>query len=137
MNGRKHCVQNDEWMSSVASKHGLIARRGRLAYCKSPQNSLPRRASNRLSNISFSYWIIRDFSFILLITKNIKNHSVWKITEKVSFYIASATSYVYILSGQKFIKKWSTWGSFENLILRSKVLPNRSLLKVQKLTEMP
>ena len=32
-------------------------------------------------------------------------HSQWlKITEKVSFNIASEASYVYILSGQKFIK---------------------------------
>ena len=29
-----------------------------------------------------------------------------KITEKVSFYIASEASYVYILCGQKFIKKY-------------------------------
>ena len=34
MNTKKHCVQNDEWMSSVASE----ARRPR--HCKSPQNSL-------------------------------------------------------------------------------------------------
>ena len=38
-----------------------------------------------------------------------------KITEKVSFNIASEASYVYILSGQKFIKnakKWSILTSF-------------------------
>ena len=38
-----------------------------------------------------------------------------KITEKVSFNIASEASYVYILSGQKFIendKKWSILASF-------------------------
>ena len=43
-----------------------------------------------------------------------------KITEKVSFNIASEASYVYILSGQKFIenaKKWSILGVFENLKL--------------------
>ena len=42
-----------------------------------------------------------------------------KITEKVSFNIESEASYVYILSGQKFIKKnvknGSFWRVFENL----------------------
>ena len=40
-----------------------------------------------------------------------------KITEKVSFNIASEASYVYILSGQKFIKKAKNgqfWRVFEN-----------------------
>ena len=32
-----------------------------------------------------------------------------KITEKVSFNIASEASYVYILSGQKLIKKCQKW----------------------------
>ena len=35
-----------------------------------------------------------------------------KITEKVSFNITSEAIYVYILSGQKFIKKWSILASF-------------------------
>ena len=38
-----------------------------------------------------------------------------KITEKVSFNIASEASYVYILSGQRFMKnakKWSILASF-------------------------
>ena len=38
-----------------------------------------------------------------------------KITEKVSFNIASEASYVYFLNGQKFIKnakKWSIWRVF-------------------------
>ena len=34
-----------------------------------------------------------------------------KITEKVSFNIASEASYVYILSGQKFIKKCQKWSN--------------------------
>ena len=41
-----------------------------------------------------------------------------KITEKVSFNIASEASYVYILSGQKFIKNAKNghfWRVFENL----------------------
>ena len=43
-----------------------------------------------------------------------------KITEKVSFNIASEASYVYILSGQKLIKNaknGSFWRVFENLKL--------------------
>ena len=46
-----------------------------------------------------------------------------KITEKVSFNIASEASYVYILSGQKFIKNAKNgpfWGVFENLKLAVK-----------------
>ena len=41
-----------------------------------------------------------------------------KITEKVSFNIASEASYVYIMSGQKLIKsakKGPVWRVFENL----------------------
>ena len=34
-----------------------------------------------------------------------KNHGVWKSQKKISFNIASEASYVYILSGQKLIKK--------------------------------
>ena len=46
-----------------------------------------------------------------------------KITEKVSFNIASEASYVYILSGQKFIKNAKNvpfWQVFENLMLAVK-----------------
>ena len=46
-----------------------------------------------------------------------------KITEKVSFNIASEASYVYILSGQKFIKNAKNgpfWRVFENLKLAVK-----------------
>ena len=45
-----------------------------------------------------------------------------KITEKVSFNIASEASYVYILSGQKLIKNAENgqfWRVFEKLNLRS------------------
>ena len=38
------------------------------------------------------------------IKENLKQARCLKITEKVSFNIASETSYVYILSGQKLIK---------------------------------
>ena len=43
-----------------------------------------------------------------------------KITEKVSFNIASEASYIYILRGQKFINKAKNgpfWRVFENLKL--------------------
>ena len=43
-----------------------------------------------------------------------------KITEKVSFNIASKASYVYILSGQKLIKNGPFWRVFENLKLAVK-----------------
>ena len=46
-----------------------------------------------------------------------------KITEKVSFNIASEASYVYILSGQKLIKNAENgpfWRVFENLKLAVK-----------------
>ena len=43
-----------------------------------------------------------------------------KITEKVSFNIASEASYVYILSGQKLIKNGPFWRVFENLKLAVK-----------------
>ena len=46
-----------------------------------------------------------------------------KITEKVSFNIASKASYIYILSGQKFIKTAKNgpfWRVFENLKLAVK-----------------
>ena len=64
---------------------------------------------------------------------------VLKITEKVSFNIASEASYVYILSGQKFFKKcqkWSNLASFWKLeACGQTVLPDRSVLIGQKLVE--
>ena len=62
-----------------------------------------------------------------------------KIAQKVSFNIASEASYVYILSGQKFIKnakKWSILTSFwKPLSDGQTVLPDRSLLIGQKSVE--
>ena len=52
-----------------------------------------------------------------------------KIAHKVAFNIASEASYIYILSGQKFIrnaKNGQFWGLFEDLT--QIVLPDRSLL---------
>ena len=51
------------------------------------------------------------------------NSRCLKITEKVSFNIASEASYVYILSGQKLIKNAKNgpfWRVFENLKLAVK-----------------
>ena len=62
-----------------------------------------------------------------------------KITEKVSFNIASKESYVYILSGQKFLKNAKNgpfWRSFEKPeACGQTVLPDRSVLIGQKLVE--
>ena len=51
-----------------------------------------------------------------------------KITEKVSFNIASEASYVYILSGQKFLRN-ATNGSFWRFfyVCGQTVLPDRSI----------
>ena len=50
-----------------------------------------------------------------------EENPVWarclKITEKVSFNLASEASYVYILNGQKLIKNGPFWRVFENLKL--------------------
>ena len=62
-----------------------------------------------------------------------------KITEKVSFNIASEASYVYNLSGQKLIKnpkKWYFLASFwQPEACGQTVLPDRSVLVRQKLVE--
>ena len=53
-----------------------------------------------------------------LIIANRHVHSVLKITEKVSFNMASEASYVYVMSGHKFIKNakngpfWRAFGFF-------------------------
>ena len=62
-----------------------------------------------------------------------------KITEKVSFNIASEASYVYILSGQKLIKNAKNgpfWWVFENLKLAVKqCYQTGQILIGQKLVE--
>ena len=62
-----------------------------------------------------------------------------KLTEKVSFNIVSEASYVYILSGQKFIKNAKN-GPILASFLKTEacgqtVLPDRSILKGQTLME--
>ena len=62
-----------------------------------------------------------------------------KIITKVAFNTASEAIYVYILSGQKFIKiakKWSTWQLTSSWIAEARsqtVLPDRLILIGQKL----
>ena len=62
-----------------------------------------------------------------------------KITEKVTFNIASETSYVYILSGQKLSEKsqkWSILASYwKSEACGQTVLLDRSVLIGQKLVE--
>ena len=64
-----------------------------------------------------------------------------KIKENVSFNIASEASYIYIFSGRKFIKnskKGSILASFrKHVACTQTVLPDKSILIVQKLEEMP
>ena len=57
-----------------------------------------------------------------------------KITEKVSFNIASEASYVYISNGQKLIKNAKN-GQFWRVACGQTVLPDRSVLIGQKLVE--
>ena len=69
----------------------------------------PKKISNEQL---FSYWLSK-----------IKKAQCLKITEKVASNIASEASYVYILSGQKFIKNAKNgqfWRVFENLKLAVK-----------------
>ena len=61
---------------------------------------------------------------------------MFKLHKKVSFKIASDASYVYILSGQKFIKnaKKSIFAIFlKTKVYGQTVLPDRSILIRQKL----
>ena len=78
-------------------------------------------------------------SLSFLGSSNPLNSRCLKITEKVSFNITSEASYVYILSGQKLIKngqKWSILASFwKPEACGQTVLPDRSVLKGQKLVE--
>ena len=71
--------------------------------------------------------LINEFEKMFLLQKFIIESKVsaqcLKITEKVSFNIASEASYVYILSGQKLIKNAKNgpfWRIFENLKLAVK-----------------
>ena len=58
-----------------------------------------------------------------------------KITEKVSFNIASEASYVYILSGQKVIKNAILASIWKPEACGQTVLPEKSVLIGQKLVE--
>ena len=58
-----------------------------------------------------------------------------KITEKVSFHVASKASYVYILSEQKFTKICQNGEFLKPEACGQTVLPDRSILIGQKLLE--
>ena len=80
------------------------------------------------------------YLFFLLIPRFFFLENAWclKITEKVSFYIASEASYFYILSGLKFIEnaKMANLASFFNPeAYGQRMVPDRSLLKGRKLVE--
>ena len=79
------------------------------------------------------YWVIigldiffrpnTEWCLITTLTRGLENTRCLKITEKVSFNIASEASYVYILSGRKLIKNAKNgpfWRVFENLKLAVK-----------------
>ena len=69
--------------------------------------------------------------------RNLQNPKSLKITEKVSFNIASEASYFYILSGQKLIKSAKNvvfWQVFDNYKLAVKEYYQRILMG-QKLVE--
>ena len=58
-----------------------------------------------------------------------------KITEKVSFSIASEASYVYIFNGPKLIENAKLASFWKSEACGQSVLPDRSLLIGQKLVE--
>ena len=71
----------------------------------------------------FTGFLQHDFCIIIPFFTIFIHTQCLKITEKVSFNIASEASYVYILSGQKFIKNAKNgqfWRVFENLKLAVK-----------------
>ena len=72
----------------------------------------PSSAKALLENLQLPNRVSRH---ILNSLVNTEYSECLNITEKVAFNIASEASYVYILSGQKFIKnakKWSNLASF-------------------------
>ena len=85
-----------------------------------------------LGTSSNGFWLVtkRDHYFLTLAENTFKN---------VSFNIASKASYFYILSGQKFTKNAKNsqfWRVFDKPeTCGQTVLPDRSLLKVQKYVE--
>ncbi len=95
------------------------------------------------------YWVIigldiffrpnTEWCLITTLTRGLGNTECLKITEKVWFKITSEVSYVYILNGQKFIKKcrkWSNVASFwKPAACGQTVLPDRSVLIGQNLVE--
>ena len=80
-----------------------------------------------LDGVPNSQWVFNRDKLWYQAVRNFNHQGTFpqclKITEKVSFNIASEASYVYILSGQKFIKNAKNvqfWRVFENLKLAVK-----------------
>ena len=87
-----------------------------------PENRWVQKARSWFWNIGLA--ASTKWNFIIKAEKNsAKDPRCLKITEKVSFNIASEASYVYIVSGQKLIKNAKNgpfWRVFENLKLAVK-----------------
>ena len=91
--------------------------------------SLSHAVASLSANKKISYFCFKTSAYSNVLTnrfwllENTPDARCLKITEKVSFNIASGASYVYILSGQKLIKnakKCLFWRVFENLKLAVK-----------------
>ena len=89
--------------------------------------------------INIKFFTYDSFAYFSQKIQNSNFARCLKITEIISFNIASEASYVYTLSGQKLIKNAKNgpfWRVFENLkACGQTVLPDRSVLIGQKLVE--
>ena len=80
-------------------------------------------------------WALKmKFTLIYLSKRFLMLTQCLKISEKVSFNIASEASYVYIFSGQKFIKNAKN-GQLKSETCCETVLPDRSILIGPKIGE--
>ena len=101
--------------SSQCSKHPFLS-------SGIQERDAPNHVSIDTSMHKITRWGMREF-FRSLKALCSKNTRCWKITEKVSFNIASEANCIYILSGQKLIKNAKNgpfWRVFENLKLAVK-----------------
>ena len=106
---------------------------GGLKGLKTINNPIDNQVSNDLIIVITISQLKQSFKFI---KKSLKKAQCLKITEKVSFNIASVASYVYILSGQKFTKNGPICASFwKPEACGQTVLPDRSISIGQKLVK--
>ena len=69
-------------------------------------------------NLGMVHWLIPALNLSYILRLLLTYPQCLKIAQKVAFHIASEASYVYILSGEKFIKNTKIgqfWRVFENL----------------------